>query len=61
MTSQLTARASVSLMHVSCFQTSRQAYYYNGVGSSMLARIFTKSVVTGSILTVNNRFFVLFL
>jgi len=56
MTSQLTARASVLLMHVSCFQTARQEVKEDGVDSSMLARSPLKSLVTGSILAAINRF-----
>jgi len=56
MTSQLTARASVSLMHVSCFQTARQEGKEDGVDSSMPARSPLKNLVTASILAAVNRF-----
>jgi len=57
MTSQLTARASVSLMHVSCFQTARQKVKEDGVDSSVLARSPSESLITSSILAAVNRFF----
>jgi len=56
MTSQLTARASVSLRHVSCLQTARQEVNEDGVDNSMLTRSPLKKLVTGSILVAANRF-----
>jgi len=56
MTSQLTARASVSLMHVSCFQTASKEGKEDGVDSSMLALSSLQNLVTDSILAAVNRF-----